>query len=151
MPLLLRLGQYTLREPWGPRSLCRADRSIESSRRIHRVVWKIPIQLMPAILMEDAAYRIDASGATESTAATTSSSLGGPWGPIGLVGPIGAVESNGVSTGLYYFNTTGLEGLSVLSATAIDAVVALSTVDSDRSVGLVGRSGSCRRIGSLLK
>ena len=71
---------------------------------------------------------------------TTSSFLGGPWGPIGLVGPIGAVESNGVSTGLYYSNTTGLEGLSVLSATAIDAVVALSTVDSDRSVGLVGRS-----------
>jgi len=59
------------------------------------------------------------------TATTTSSLLGGPWGPIGLVGPIGAVESNGVSTGLYYCNTTGLEGLSVLSAYAVDAAVAL--------------------------
>jgi len=61
---------------------------------------KFPIQLMP-ILMRDRACRIDASGATESTATTTSSFLGGPWGPIGLVGPIGAVESNGVSTELY--------------------------------------------------
>jgi len=67
MPLLLRLGQYTLREPWmGPRSLYRADRSMESSRRIHRVVWIIPIQLMPAILMEGPDCRIDAARGTES-------------------------------------------------------------------------------------
>ena len=33
-------------------------------------------------------------------------------------------------------NATGLEGLSVLSATAVNAAAALSTVDSDRSVGL---------------
>jgi len=26
-----------------------ADRFMDSSRKIHRVVWKIPIQLMPAI------------------------------------------------------------------------------------------------------
>jgi len=36
--------------------------------------------------------------------------LEGLGGPIGPVGPIDAVESNGVSTGLYYSNTTGLEG-----------------------------------------
>jgi len=103
MPLLLRLGQCTLKGSLGgPRSLCRADRSMESSRRIHRVVWnKSPIQLMPAILMEGPDCRIDASGATESTATTASSFLGCPWGPIGLVGPIGAVESNGISTELY--------------------------------------------------
>jgi len=35
-----------------------------------------------------------------------------------------------------YFNATDLEGLSVLSAYAVNAAVALSTVDSDRSVGL---------------
>jgi len=52
----------------GPRSLYRADRSMESSRRIfHRVVWKkIPIQLMPAILMEGPGCRIDAASSTES-------------------------------------------------------------------------------------
>jgi len=33
-------------------------------------------------------------------------------------------------------NATGLEGLLVLSATAVNAAAALSTVDSDRSVGL---------------
>jgi len=55
------------------------------------------MQLMP-ILMGDRACRIDASGATESTAAATSSSLGGPIGPVG---PIEAVEPKGVSTGLH--------------------------------------------------
>jgi len=33
---------------------------------IHRVVWKIPIQLMPAILMEGPGWRIDAARSTES-------------------------------------------------------------------------------------
>ena len=35
----------------------------------------------------------------------------------GLIGPVGSiesVESNGVSTGLYYSNTTGLRGESML-------------------------------------
>ena len=70
----------------------------------------LPIQLMP-ILMRGRACRIDASGATESTATTTSSLLGGL---IGLVGPIGAVESNGSPQSRleeFYSNTTGLEGL----------------------------------------
>jgi len=68
MPLLLRLGQHTLKGSLGgPRSLCRADRSMESSRRIHRVAWnKIPMQLMPAILMEGPDCRIDAARGTES-------------------------------------------------------------------------------------
>ena len=36
-----------------------------SARKFHRVVWKIPIQLVPAILMRDPAYRIDAASSTE--------------------------------------------------------------------------------------
>jgi len=60
-------------------------------------------------------------------------------GPIGPVGPIEAVESNGVSTGLcgkIIPTQPVLRGLLVLSATAVNAAVALSTVESDRSVGL---------------
>ena len=78
---------------------------------------------------------------------------------LALVGPfdgIGAVEYNWKSTEsfgrIYTSNTTGLEGLAVLSAYAVDAAVALliSTVDSDRSVGLEWTIRLLYRIGSLL-
>jgi len=42
---------------------------VESSRRIiHRAAWKIPIQLLPAILMRDAGCQIDAASSTEFNA-----------------------------------------------------------------------------------
>jgi len=110
MPLLLRLGQHTLKG-----SLGSLGRYVETTglwsllEESTGVVWnKIPIQLVPAILMEGRAYRIDAASGTESI------DLGDLEGLIGLVGPIGTVESNGVSTGLYYSNTTGLRGESML-------------------------------------
>ena len=68
MPLLLRLGQYTLGEPW-----MGLGRYIEPTglwsllEESTGVVWKkIPIQLMPAILMEGPDCRIDAASSTES-------------------------------------------------------------------------------------
>jgi len=54
MPLLLRLGQHALGEPW-----MGLGRYVEPTglwnllEEIHRVEWnKIPTQLMPAILVE---------------------------------------------------------------------------------------------------
>ena len=51
---------------------------------IHRVVWKIPIQLMPAILMEGPAYRIDAASGTDSIDLGDLEGLIGPYYRIDL-------------------------------------------------------------------
>ena len=53
MPLLLRLGQYTLGEPWmGLGRYIEPTGAVESSRRNPQSCMEIPIQLLPAILVE---------------------------------------------------------------------------------------------------
>ena len=53
MPLLWRLGQYTLGEPWmGLGRYIEPTGAVESSRRNPQSCMEIPIQLLPAILVE---------------------------------------------------------------------------------------------------
>jgi len=140
MPLLLRLGQYTLRgalevlgryiEPTG---------AMESSRRIfHRVVWNIPIQLRPSILMGDRAYRIDASSSTESISWRAGSILYIYMGDRGCGIQWKSTESFGrISIPI----RPVLRVLSVLPATSVNAVVALDLHSRFGSI-----CGPCRMI-----
>jgi len=86
---------------------------VESSRKIHRVAWKIPIQLLPAILMRDPACWI---------AAATSALNPMPWrsGQSYLYRWIEAVESNGNPWRRIEDNSTPmyLEGLVAASTSA---------------------------------
>ena len=138
MPLIVRLGQYTLEGglggPMGPVGLIEAVESNEISTELYG--RNIPIQLMPAILMRGPDCRIDAASSTESIPWRAGSILC-IWDQVG---------------GRFQWNSTELYGriipiqpvlrvLLVLSATAVIAAVA---GDLHSQFGLI--CGPCRTI-----
>ena len=119
MPLIMRLDQHT----WEgfDCSCVEAMGAVESSRKFHRVVWKIPIQLLPASLMRGPDCRIDAARSTESISWRALEGWTDPIYRIDAVDSSRRIPRRRMEDKSIHSNTTGLRVLSMLPATAVAA------------------------------